>query len=121
VFEKIAQNVTQPIFCPNYYIAFSVEKSCPKICTASLISNKLPKENNSPAGESSLNLVTLVSAEVAKVLSLFPRFQFTLPSQDFDAGGGGHSLSLDDQQLKDGIRMVRGFGTVLQLQRAALQ
>ena len=37
------------------------------------------------------------------------RFQFTLPSQDY--GGGLNSLSmsasLDDEQLKDGIRMVR--------------
>ncbi len=38
------------------------------------------------------------------------RFQFTLPSQDY-GGHGLHSLSmsasLDDEQLKDGIRMVR--------------
>jgi hypothetical protein len=40
------------------------------------------------------------------------RFQFTLPSQDYGVGVGvglnslTMSASLDDEQLKDGIRMV---------------
>jgi hypothetical protein len=33
------------------------------------------------------------------------RFQFTLPSQDY-AGVNFNNLSLEDQQLEDGIRMV---------------
>ena len=39
------------------------------------------------------------------------RFQFTLPSQDFGAGINSLSMSasLDDEQLKDGIRMVSKF------------
>ena len=34
------------------------------------------------------------------------RFQFTLPSQDY-GGVNFNNLSLDDQQLKDGIKMVK--------------
>lgn len=35
------------------------------------------------------------------------RFNFTMPSQDFGGVGVGLNLSLDDQQLKDGIKMVK--------------
>jgi hypothetical protein len=48
----------------------SLGKSSPTICAASVIFKNLPKENNRPIGENSLNLVTLFAEEIKFLLNL---------------------------------------------------
>jgi hypothetical protein len=51
-FDKIAQNVSKPVFCHP--------KRSPKLWANSSIFTKLSKVSNHPIGENSPNLVTLI-------------------------------------------------------------
>jgi hypothetical protein len=61
IFEKVAQNAAQSIFCQNYYISVTAEKVAQLF---GLLRQKLPKENSHPMGEKSPNLVTLLGSSL---------------------------------------------------------
>jgi hypothetical protein len=60
-YEKIAQNVAQPVFT---YIIYEYEKSRTKMRATSVIFKKLSLANNRPLGENSPNLVTLIDSYI---------------------------------------------------------
>jgi hypothetical protein len=59
--EKIAQNVSQPIFVKIIYpyIIYTLEKCCQNCGLLLLFFKKMPKANNHPLGKNSLSLVNL--------------------------------------------------------------
>jgi hypothetical protein len=65
VCEKVAQNVAQRMLGRNENIAFTEEKSCPRMWAKSAISKKkLPEVINRPVVENSPNLVTLFRCRI---------------------------------------------------------
>jgi hypothetical protein len=72
VFEKIAQNVAQNVFCQNQCITSTEGKGAPKIGASSVIFKKMPKVNNHPMGEYSPNLVTLIGSIIFVLEGIVP-------------------------------------------------
>jgi hypothetical protein len=58
--DQMSLRHNSPKFCQNQYIIYTLPKY-PKFSATSVISIKLPKANDSPLGENSPNLVTLVA------------------------------------------------------------
>jgi hypothetical protein len=60
--ENIAQNVAEPVFCQDYYIAFTVVKIGQKLGKRLqfIYCNKLPKVNAHPTGENSPNMLPYI-------------------------------------------------------------
>jgi hypothetical protein len=72
--KKIAQTLAQPRFFikTNAHANFTGEKSSPQVWSTTVVFKKLPKVNNSPIGEKSSNLVTLVPSKLFCFPSPYP-------------------------------------------------